>query len=179
MAEKKPQFKPEVNIAYLVELLDDKCFYSGENEYGKYFGYNIKVSGDGYETPTELVWFANNDANEQVKVFSKGSQLNLLWKEVKQEGKKPYRVWQIRQAIFDNSGREAHAQEKVNLLDDKEARESYIKDMENTMFVCLSAARNVADLYNRDPKSEGYELTREDIRAIGISFLIEWRKKYA
>lgn len=172
--KRNPKLVVDVNVPYTVELVDDKPFWSGENEYGKSYAFNVLVGGEPF------TFFANEDAYEKIHVFSKGSQVNLLWKEVKQDGKKPYRVWEIRQALFDDNGHKAEAQVKPDILGDKEARESIMKDLENLMYVCLKAAQKVVEEYNAsNPDGLPNEfLSKDDIRTIGISLFIELRKRF-
>lgn len=172
MAQNK-KLQLEINIPATVLLVKNKPFKSGTSEYGGWHGYNLKVNGE------EFTFFANDQENEQLQCFDPGTTLIMVKKEVQQPGKKPYRVTEIKQAIFDDQGKEPPAgKPAVDLVNDKEAFENYRIDRRTQMVQALKDAADVVSMFNEDklPTDLDY-LNREDIRAIGISFMIDFGRR--
>lgn len=166
--ERQAKLELAINVPTTVVLVKNKPFKTGENEYGMWYGYNLQVNGETF------TFFAKEAEHQQFQCFDPGTTLVITRKETAKDGKK-FRTTDIKQAIFDDHGNEPPAgKPTIDLIGDKEARNAFRQDRITNMHECLRDAAEVVALYNMDAN---LKLGSEDIRAIGISFAIEFERR--
>ncbi len=172
MAEKKEKVTFETNVPKQIVVV--KMFKSGENDYGKWFGYDVKENG------VEKTIFASESLHEQISTAMNGKQsvtMNFLYKEMKNKEGKPYHVWEVAEALFDNAGNLTPAP-KESIATNPEARLTWKKEVVKIFEEMLFESAGIAERFNQNPlASDGFKLDHEDVRAMAISMVIQYQKE--
>jgi len=86
--QKSPQFKPEFNKTYNVELKFDEP-KTGEGQYGTWYMYAVLVDG------VDHIWFPNEYQRPSLEGYGKGSKFSVTATPVEREGGKVYKRLEI------------------------------------------------------------------------------------
>ncbi len=163
------------NIPATVTVL--KMFKDGENEYGKWFGYNVKHEG------VEKSFFANEFVHDNIQRLTAGKSgvtIVLLKKEEKPaDGAKKKTVWEVT-APGQTAPQPAQAPppKPPEPVPPVSAAEGAYRERKNQLWNSLRDAAEVAERFNKEPAiNHGFQLTNEDIRAIAIHFSIGQERK--
>jgi hypothetical protein len=171
MAEQKPKVTFDTNVPK--QLFIAKMFKAGENSYGKWFGYDVTECGE------EKTLFAGEALNEQLAIVMNGRQnivVNFLYKEMKNKEGKPYHVWEVAEALFDNKGNLTPAP-KESIATNDDARVVWKRDVVKVFEEMLFESAGLAERFNQNPlASDGFKLDHEDVRAIAISMVIQFQR---
>ena|SRR3990167_2465630 len=168
--EKKPSVEFEANVPLVVKLVKQPPKFKGTNKVGDWWGWDVVVDN------VEHVLFADNALQEKIAPYV-GKSAAITKKEAKNGGAKKYHYWEVREPLFDNNGNPVK-EPKPAPDESSKALEQFRKDRKNTMFQSLVDALAVVEQFNTTIKPQnGYLLSHEDVRAIAISFSINYERK--
>jgi hypothetical protein len=133
-----------------------------------------------YQNGEEKILFAKKQLHELINQYPPETDLAVTYKEeVNPETKKKYHKWDVKQAIFDETGKVPEQQ--PDLSKDLDARKKFREDRVQTMKECLQDALSIVEDYNaflqQNNRGMSLEFNREDVRAIAISFMIDFTRK--
>ncbi len=151
-------------------ILIERKFGDGINQYGEWHGLSIK---DG---ETEKTLFANSYQYNTIQPYI-GKIVQLT-----QTDKKDWVVGDNNKALFDEKGK-ATPEPKIDPLYDKEAMGSIRAGRRDLLHHALSDARDMVFLHNDSIQDKSrptaiYALDHADIRAIALTLLIEYYKRF-
>ena len=168
MSEKKPRLEFQSNVPKTVRLM--RFGASGENEYGTWNLWNFEEDG------VEKCWFVPDKVHEKLQEIKPGTTLTIIKEEKKTSKGSAFHEYSVNETVFDDAG--VPPPPPVDILEDKQARESMKQKLENLWWISYLVARDVLTAVNSDETTpQIFHQSREDLQKVATTTFLSLVKK--